>query len=124
MLLAETVSHYGDEELQEMDEEGDIAMLVDEVAEGMSRCLAEGQPDSETRRRWLEALLEGKLTDIALGGVDLAPSAWNALLEQATDTDWSWIEQRVRSGDREEPRLGAGDSGHSPKRTQGAHRAG
>ena len=96
VLLAETVSHYGDE-LQEMDEEGDIAMFVDEVAEGMSRCLAEGQPDSETRRRWLEALLEAELTDIALGGVDLAPSAWNALLEHATDTDWSWIEQRVRT---------------------------
>jgi uncharacterized Zn finger protein len=96
VLLAETVSHYGDE-LQEMDEEGDIAMFVDEVAEGVSRCLAEGQPDSETRRRWLEALLEAELTDIALGGVDLAPSAWNALLEHATDTDWSWIEQRVRT---------------------------
>src|SRR5215510_10923182 len=51
VLLAETVSHYGDE-LQEMDEDGDIAMFVDEVAEGVSRCLAEGQPDNETRRLW------------------------------------------------------------------------
>jgi hypothetical protein len=60
------------------------------------RCLA-GQPDSETRRLWLEALLEAELTDIALGGIDLAPSAWDALLEQATDADWSWMEQRVRA---------------------------
>jgi uncharacterized Zn finger protein len=96
VLLDETVSHYGDE-LQEMDEEGDIAMFVDEVAEGVSRCLEEGQPDSETRRRWLEALLEAELTDIALGGIELAPSAWDALLEHATDADWSWIEQRVRA---------------------------
>ncbi|MGH8066230.1 MAG: SWIM zinc finger family protein [Candidatus Entotheonellia bacterium] len=96
VLLAEAVSHYGDE-LQEMDEEGDIAMFVNEVAEGVSRCLAERQPDSETRRLWLEALLQAELTDIALGGVDLAPSAWDALLEHASDTDWSWIEQRVRA---------------------------
>jgi uncharacterized Zn finger protein len=96
VLLDETVSHYGDE-LQEMDEEGDIAMFVNEVAEGVSRCLAEGQPDSQTRRLWLEALLEAELTDIALGGIDLAPSAWDALLEHATDADWSWVEQRVRA---------------------------
>jgi uncharacterized Zn finger protein len=96
VLLAETVSHYSDE-LQEMDDEGDIAMFVNEVAEGVSRCLAEGQPDSETRQRWLEALLEAELTDIALGGIDLAPSAWDALLEQASETDWSWVEERVRA---------------------------
>jgi uncharacterized Zn finger protein len=96
VLLAETVSHYSDE-LQEMDEEGDIAMFVNEVAEGVSRCLAEGKPDSETRRLWLEALLEAELTDIALGGIDLAPSAWDALLEQASETDWSWVEERVRA---------------------------
>ncbi len=96
VLLAETVSDYSDE-LQEMDEEGDIAMFVNEVAEGVSRCLEAGHPDSETRQRWLEALLEAELTDIALGGIDLAPSAWDALLEQATAADWSWIEARVRA---------------------------
>jgi uncharacterized Zn finger protein len=96
VLLAETVGRYGDE-LQEMDEDGDIAMFVDEMAEGVSRCLAEGQPDSETRRLWLEALLEAELTDIALGGIDLAPSAWDALLEHTTDADWTWIEPRVRA---------------------------
>jgi hypothetical protein len=96
VLLTETVSHYSDE-LQEMDEDGDIAMFVDEVAEGVGRCLAEGQPDSETRRLWLGALLQAELTDIALGGIDLAPSAWDALLEHAADTDWWWIEQRVRA---------------------------
>jgi uncharacterized Zn finger protein len=96
VLLTETVSHYSDE-LQEMDEDGDIAMFVDEVAEGVGRCLAEGQPDSETRRLWLGALLQAELTDIALGGIDLAPSAWDALLEHASHTDWSWIEQRVRA---------------------------
>jgi hypothetical protein len=96
VLLTETVSHYSDE-LQEMDEDGDIAMFVDEGAEGVGRCRAKGQPDSETRLLWLEALLQVELTDIALGGIDLAPSAWDALLEHAADTDWSWIEQQVRA---------------------------
>jgi tetratricopeptide (TPR) repeat protein len=96
VLLTETVSHYGDE-LQAMDEDGDLAMFVDEVAEGVSRCLAAGQPDDETRRLWLEALLTAELTDIALGGIDLAPSAWDALLEHASDADWTWIEQRLRA---------------------------
>jgi tetratricopeptide (TPR) repeat protein len=96
VLLAETISHYEDE-LQAMDEDGDIAMFVDEVAEGVSRCLAEGQLDSKTRRLWLEALLDAELTDIALSGIDLAPSAWDALLEHAAEADWAWIEQRVRA---------------------------
>jgi uncharacterized Zn finger protein len=96
VLLDETVSHYADE-LQEVDEEGNIAMFVDEMAEGVGRCLAAGQPENETRRLWLEALLEAELTDIALGGIDLAPSAWDALLEHTSDADWSWIEQRVRA---------------------------
>jgi len=29
-------------------------MFVNEVAEGVNRCLAAGQPDGETRRLWLE----------------------------------------------------------------------
>ncbi|HXH09555.1 MAG TPA: hypothetical protein VNP04_07320 [Alphaproteobacteria bacterium] len=92
VLLTETVNHYGDE-LQPLDEDGDIAMCVDEVAEGVSRCLAQGRPDSERRRLWLEA----ELTDIALGGIDLAPSAWDALLEHTRDADWAWIEQQLRA---------------------------
>ncbi len=96
LLLAETIGHYSDE-LQQMDEDGDIAILVNEFAEGLGRCLQEGQPASDMRRAWLEALLDAELTDIALGGIDLAPSAWDALLECATDEDWTWIEKQVRA---------------------------
>jgi uncharacterized Zn finger protein len=96
LLLTETVSHYGDE-LQMMDEDGDIAMMVDEFAQGLSRCLKEGQPDGNTRHAWLEALLAAELTDIELGGIDLAPSARDAVLEHASDEDWAWIEKEVRA---------------------------
>ncbi len=63
----------------------------------MSRCLKEGQPDGDTRRAWLEALLAAELTDIELGGIDLAPSARDAVLEHASDEDWAWIEKEVRA---------------------------
>jgi uncharacterized Zn finger protein len=94
-LLAETVSHY-DDELQGMDEEGDVAILLDEFAEGLSKCLKEGKPEGGIRRAWLEALLDAELTDIELGGIDLAPSARGAVLTHATDEEWAWIEKRVR----------------------------
>jgi uncharacterized Zn finger protein len=96
VLLTETVSQYGDE-LQMLDEDGDIALLVDEFAVGLGTCLKEGQPDTATRRVWLEALLEAELTDIELGGIDLAPSAREAVLAHATEEDWRWIEPRLRT---------------------------
>ena len=95
-LLDETVSHY-DDVMQEMDEDGDIAIMADEFAQGLSQCLKKSNADSKTRRAWLEALLEAELTDIDLGGIDLAPSAREAVLEHATDEEWAWIEQRVRA---------------------------
>jgi uncharacterized Zn finger protein len=96
VLLAETVCHYGDE-LQMLDDQGDITLVVDASAAGLGTCLREGTPDNGTRRAWLEALLEAVLTDIALGGIDLAPSAREAVLARATAADWEWIELRIRA---------------------------
>ena len=95
-LLDEAVGGY-DDMMQQIDEDGDIAVLVDELAQGLSQCLKQSNAASETRRAWLEALLEAELTDIELGGIDLAPSAYKAILAQANDEEWAWIEQRVRA---------------------------
>jgi uncharacterized Zn finger protein len=100
VLLAESVSQY-DDELQMLDEDGDIALLVDAYAQGLRTCLQNGTPDHTTRRAWLEALLEAVLTDIELGGIDLAPSAREAVLAHATTEDWTWIEPLVREQARE-----------------------
>lgn len=43
-----------------------------------------------------EALLEADLIDIEIGGVDLAPSAREAILENATD-EGKWIEKRLKT---------------------------
>jgi uncharacterized Zn finger protein len=95
-ILEETVSGYEDM-LWEMDEDGDIAAVIDEFPQGLSRCLKKGKVGDRTRRLWLEALLEAELTDIEIGGVDLAPSAREAILENATDEEWGWIEKRIRA---------------------------
>lgn len=95
-FLDEMVSGYEDM-LWEMDEEGDVAALIDKFALGLSQCLNKGKADDQTRRVWLEGLLEAELTDIEIGGVDLAPSSREAVLENATDDDWEWIEKRVQT---------------------------
>ena len=96
VLLSETVCHYGDE-LQMLDEQGDISLVVDACAAGLSTCLREGTPDSGMRRAWLEVLVDAVLTDIALGGIGLAPSAREAVLAHATAADWAWLEPCIRA---------------------------
>jgi uncharacterized Zn finger protein len=95
-ILNETVRGY-DDMLREIDEDGDIAVLIDEFAVGLGQCLKQSKADDQTRRAWLEALLEAELTDIELGGIDLAPSARKAVLEQASDEEWAWIEKRLET---------------------------
>lgn len=92
-LLDEAVKGY-DEIVSSMDEDGDIAVIVDDLAKGLGACLAKSEADAETRREWLEALLRAELADIALGGIDLAPSAQAAMLKGATSEEWRWIEER------------------------------
>lgn len=75
----------------------DISAVIDEFARGLNRCLKKGKVDDRTRSAWLEALLEADLTDIEIGGVDLAPSARETVLENATDEEWEWIEKRIRA---------------------------
>ncbi|HEX7176257.1 MAG TPA: hypothetical protein VF240_13425, partial [Pyrinomonadaceae bacterium] len=94
--LDEAVRGY-DDVLREMDEDGDISILIDEFALGLTQCLKKSKADAETRRAWLEALLEAELTDIEMGGIDLAPSARAAVLEHANDEEWAWIEKRLRT---------------------------
>lgn len=102
-VLDEAVRRY-DDMLREIDEDGGIAGTIDEFVLGLSQCLKKSKADAETRRAWLDALLEAELTDIEMGGIDLAPSARAAVLEHANDEEWAWIEERLgtamsKSGD-------------------------
>lgn len=93
-VLDEAVRGY-DDMLREIDEDGGIAIIIDEFALGLSQCLKKSKANAETRRAWLEALLQAELTDIEMGGIDLAPSAREAVLENANDEEWVWIEERL-----------------------------
>lgn len=93
-LLDEMVKGYGDV-VSEMDEDGDIAVIIDGFAKGLGDSLAGSEADAETRREWLETLLRAELADIALGGIDLAPSALEAILKHANKDEWMRIEERV-----------------------------
>jgi hypothetical protein len=95
-VLDEAVREY-DDTLREIDDDGGIAIIIDEFALGLSQCLKKSKADTETRRAWLEALLQAELTDIEMGGIDLAPSAREAVLENANDEEWEWIEERLNS---------------------------
>lgn len=93
-VLDEAVRGYN-EMLREIDEDGGVAIVIDELAMGLSQCLKKGEADAETRRAWLGALLEAELVDIEMGGIDLAPSAREAVLDHAGDEEWAWIEERL-----------------------------
>jgi uncharacterized Zn finger protein len=93
-VLDEAIHGY-DDMLREIDEDGAVAVMIDEFALGLSQCLKKSKADAETRRTWLKALLEAELADIEMGGIDLAPSAREAVLEHADDGEWAWIEERL-----------------------------
>lgn len=92
LVLNEVAADY--EEIY--DENGDVALVLQDCAEGLGKCLAEGEADAEARREWLEALLEAEFKDIEMGGIDLAYPAAEILINQATDEEWTWIEQLIR----------------------------
>jgi uncharacterized Zn finger protein len=92
LVLNEIVPQYG----ELYDENGDVSVVLQDCAEGLSECLTDGEPDAATRRDWLSALLEAEMKDIDMGGIDLAYPAGEVVIDQATDEEWSWIEDRVR----------------------------
>ncbi|HEY0171298.1 MAG TPA: SWIM zinc finger family protein [Pyrinomonadaceae bacterium] len=95
-VLDEAVRSY-DDMLREIDEDGRIAVVIDEFAQGLSQCLKNSKADAQTHRVWLETLLEAELADIEMGGIDLAPSAREVVLEHANDAQWAWIEERLNA---------------------------
>jgi len=92
LVLDEIVARYQDL----YDEDGDIVIELQRCAEGLDVCLTEGSHDAETRRAWLEALLETELKDVEMGGIDLAHPASDVIIRHATKEEWAGIEARVR----------------------------
>jgi hypothetical protein len=96
MLLEESTNHY-DYEVQDIDYDGEVGVVIQEIAEGLDNCLAAAQNlDAAIRKSWLTTCLEAYLKDLELGGIDFAAGAIDAVLSWATEADWVWLEQRIR----------------------------
>ena len=93
-VLDALVDGYEDD-LQGMDEEGDIAVIADDCAEGLAECLSRGRPDPATRQSWLDTLLEAVLAEAGMG-IDFASGAEEALFEHATAEEWAVLDEQVR----------------------------
>jgi uncharacterized Zn finger protein len=94
-VLEEAVEGY-DDMMREMDYDGDICVVIDDIAEGMIECLKKGNADNKTRMAWLETLLDAEVKDLEMGGIDFVSCARGALLQEANDEEWKEIERRVR----------------------------
>jgi uncharacterized Zn finger protein len=95
-LLDETLSGY-DEIIQQVDEDGYIAVVIETFAEGLGSALEKSEADSRTRRAWLESLFDAFAKDVELGGMDFASCADDIIFGQTSDDEWRWIEERARA---------------------------
>jgi tetratricopeptide (TPR) repeat protein len=96
VALDEAVAGY-DDLVHSMDRNGDISVVMDDLAEGLGKALEKSRADAKTRRDWIETMLEALLTDIELGGISLAPSAGETVLKLANDEEWERIVERLRT---------------------------
>lgn len=90
--LAETYPH----ELQQMDDEGDIASIARDCVEGLQKCLESGAIAEKTKRDWLIILADAELADIEMGGIDFALGAGDLILKYADEHDWEPIAASIR----------------------------
>ena len=96
LLLTESTKLY-DDEVHSIDYDGEVCVVIQDVAEGLGNCLAAAQDlDRSLRRDWLMTCFEAYLKDLELGGIDFAAGALDAVLEGATKEEWVWLEQRIR----------------------------
>ncbi len=97
MLLEESVASYG-WDMCEIDHDGDVAVVIQAITEGLVACLAEAATlAAVTRQAWLTTLLDATLKDIELGGRDFAYSAQEGLIEYATDAEWQELAALIRA---------------------------
>jgi tetratricopeptide (TPR) repeat protein len=97
VALDEAIAGY-DDLVQSMDHHsGAISVIIEDLAEGLSKALVKSRADARTRWDWIETMLESQLADIEIGGIDLAPSAGEAVLKLANDKEWARIVERLRT---------------------------
>lgn len=96
-LLLEAANTHYDFSVLEIDYNGEVGCVIQEIAEGLSDCLKQATNlDTEQRLRWVETLFNAVLKDIELGGMDYAYPAGDAIVNLTTTDDWTWLEPKIR----------------------------
>lgn len=96
LLLAESIDRY-DGVLSDIDYNGEVACVIQDMAKGLADCLVKAETaDAQTRELWLRTLINGVFKDIDMGGTDFAYGAWDGVVEFANKQEWLWIEVLLR----------------------------
>lgn len=96
-LLLETANDRYGHTLLEIDYDGEVACVIQAIAQGLSDSLAQAEHlDAGRHRLWIETCFEAVLKEVELGGMDYAYPAWDTLIAHSTDDDWQWVEAQVR----------------------------
>ncbi len=91
VLLEEAIANY-DWEVIDVDYDGAVMCVVQDMADGLMNCVAAAETaPAETRHLWLQTLLDAELKDIELGGVDFVADSWDRVLEFVQADEWDWI---------------------------------
>lgn len=94
-ILRGLASGY-DEDLMNVDEDGDIALVALASTEGLQECFDALENDGTVPKDWLKALFEILLAEIKLGGIDLSGDAHEIILNNASEEEWSLLEKELR----------------------------
>ncbi|PSN12929.1 hypothetical protein C7293_18155 [filamentous cyanobacterium CCT1] len=96
-LLLETANDCYNYTVLEVDYDGQVGCVIQDIAQGLSDSLGQAANlDAGRHRLWIETCLEAVFKEIELGGMDYAYPAWDALVTYSTDEDWNWVERQVR----------------------------
>lgn len=96
-LLLETANGCYDYTVLEVDYDGEVGSVIQDIAQGLRDSLGQAENlDTGRHRLWIETCMTAVFKDIELGGMDYAYPAWDALVNHSTDEDWDWVEGQVR----------------------------
>jgi uncharacterized Zn finger protein len=96
LLLEASIDRYNGV-LMDIDYNGEVACIIQDISEGLANCLEQAATaDEQTRDLWLRTLVNGVFKDIDMGGTDFAYGAWDGVVKSANKQEWLWIEVLLR----------------------------
>jgi uncharacterized Zn finger protein len=96
--LIEVMNEFYNDEMIQIDYDGDIMVQHSEWVVGLGECLQQSPNlDSIIRESWLMTLLETWLQDLKIGGIDYGVEAEEFLISEANDEEWEIIEAEIKS---------------------------